>query len=262
MVDYPAASAEQAARQVAADDRKVLNGIYWRLRTGSPWDNIPERYGPATTCANRFGAGPRSASGTASSRPCRPPMTATCNDRLVLRSGASAWRQRQKGVRHATPATARDHARAQCMGRSRGGLTTKIDALVDTMGLPIALTLSEGQAHDGRSAASMLGALGPGQSSSPIAPTTATRPPRHHRARSLGQHQAARPPRRQAAFSPFLYRYRNRVERFFNKLKHFRAVATRYEKHASNYLALIKLAATHIWLSCTVGDLSCGSLAQ
>jgi transposase len=37
-----------------ADDRKVLNGVYWRLRTGSPWADIPERYGPATTCYNRF----------------------------------------------------------------------------------------------------------------------------------------------------------------------------------------------------------------
>ena len=36
------------------DDRRVLNGIYWRLRTGSPWADIPERYGPATTCYNRF----------------------------------------------------------------------------------------------------------------------------------------------------------------------------------------------------------------
>ena len=50
------------------------------------------------------------------------------------------------------------------------------------------------------------------------------------------------------AFSRFLYRYRNRVERFFNKLKHFRAIATRYEKHDANYLALIKLAATRIWM--------------
>ena len=37
-----------------ADDRKVLNGIYWRLRSGSTWDEIPERYGPYTTCYNRF----------------------------------------------------------------------------------------------------------------------------------------------------------------------------------------------------------------
>jgi transposase len=37
-----------------ADDRTVLNGIYWRLRTGSPWADVPERYGPSTTCYNRF----------------------------------------------------------------------------------------------------------------------------------------------------------------------------------------------------------------
>ena len=50
------------------------------------------------------------------------------------------------------------------------------------------------------------------------------------------------------AFSPFLYRYRNLVERFFSKLKHFRAVATRFEKQAANYLALVKLAASRIWM--------------
>jgi transposase len=43
------------------------------------------------------------------------------------------------------------------MGRSRGGLTTKIHALVDASGLPIALKLTEGQAHDGRAACDMLG---------------------------------------------------------------------------------------------------------
>jgi transposase len=36
------------------DDRKVLNGILWRFRTGSPWADVPERYGPSTTCYNRF----------------------------------------------------------------------------------------------------------------------------------------------------------------------------------------------------------------
>ena len=49
------------------------------------------------------------------------------------------------------------------MGRSRGGLTTKIHALVDANGLPITLKLTEGQAHDGRSAADMLTGIGPGQ---------------------------------------------------------------------------------------------------
>src|SRR5438105_4837565 len=41
---------------------------------------------------------------------------------------------------------------------------------------------------------------------------------------------------------------RNRIERFFNRIKHFRRLATRYEKHAANFLAMIKLAATHLWL--------------
>ena len=36
------------------DDRRVINGILWRFRTGSPWRDIPERYGPYTTCYNRF----------------------------------------------------------------------------------------------------------------------------------------------------------------------------------------------------------------
>jgi transposase len=49
------------------------------------------------------------------------------------------------------------------MGRSRGGLTTKIHALVDSNGLPVVLKLTEGQAHDGKSAADMLGGLGVGQ---------------------------------------------------------------------------------------------------
>jgi hypothetical protein len=50
------------------------------------------------------------------------------------------------------------------------------------------------------------------------------------------------------AFSAFLYRQRNAVERFFNKLKHFRAVATRYDKRDDNFLASIQLASIRIWL--------------
>ncbi len=135
------------------------------------------------------------------------------------------------------------------MGRSRGGLTTKIHAVVDAEGRPITLALTPGQAHDGRSAAGLLETIGDGD---------ILLGDRAYDADWLRADVAARggwanikpmPTRKRVpSFSGFLYRYRNLAERFFNKIKHFRAVATRYEKRAENFLALVKLAATQIWL--------------
>ena len=135
------------------------------------------------------------------------------------------------------------------MGRSRGGLTTKIHALVDASGLPIALKLTEGQAHDGRSAADMLDGLSNGQillgdrayDSDDLRRTLAARG-------AWANVKPMKGRKRVLAFSPFLYRERNLVERFFNKLKHFRAVATRYDKRDDNFLAGIKLASARIWM--------------
>jgi transposase len=135
------------------------------------------------------------------------------------------------------------------MGRSRGGLTTKIHALVDANGLPILLKLTAGQAHDGASARDMLGALGKDQTL--LADRAYDSDALRADLAARGAWANVRPmPNRVniPAFSSFLYRYRNLVERFFNKLKHFRAIATRYEKHAENYLALVKLASARIWL--------------
>jgi transposase len=135
------------------------------------------------------------------------------------------------------------------MGRSRGGLTTKIHALVDANGLPILLKLTAGQAHDGRSAVDMLETLGQGQ----ILLADRGYDSDALRARLTGQgawgNIKPMPGRfKVPSFSRYLYRFRNLVERFFNKLKHFRAVATRFEKLDANYLALVKLAAARIWM--------------
>ena len=135
------------------------------------------------------------------------------------------------------------------MGRSRGGLTTKIHALVDANGLPVALKLSQGQAHDGKSAHDMLTRLGPGQIL--LADRAYDSDALRQNVASLGAWANIKPMPgrvRIPAFSAFLYRYRNLVERFFGKLKHFRAIATRFEKHDANYLALIKLASVRIWM--------------
>jgi len=135
------------------------------------------------------------------------------------------------------------------MGRSRGGLTTKIHAVVDANGNPFRLKLTEGQAHDGRSADDMLDSVGKGQTlladraydSDALRDTLAER----------GAKANIKPmPNRVniPKFNKKLYRKRNLVERFFNKLKHFRAIATRFEKHDANYMALVKLASARIWM--------------
>ena len=52
----------------------------------------------------------------------------------------------------------------------------------------------------------------------------------------------------QRAVDPALYRKRNLIERFFNKIKHFRKVATRYEKSAQNYIAVVLIASSRLWM--------------
>ena len=135
------------------------------------------------------------------------------------------------------------------MGRSRGGLTTKIHALVDAVGRPIRLKLTEGQAHDGSSASDMFDTveagtilLGDRAYDSDELRDTLT-------ARGAWANIRPMPNRiRHPPFSSWVYRRRNAVERFFNKLKHFRAVATRYDKRDDNYLASVQLASLRIWL--------------
>jgi transposase len=135
------------------------------------------------------------------------------------------------------------------MGRSRGGLTTKIHALVDAEGRPIRIALTPGQAHDNTAAEELLAALRPGTT------LLADKAYDSNAVREQAQGQgvwANIPPKSNRkgsfVFSAFLYRYRNLVERFFNKLKQFRGIATRYDKNPENFLAAIKLASVRVWL--------------
>ena len=135
------------------------------------------------------------------------------------------------------------------MGRSRGGLTTKIHAVVDKQGRPIKLKLTAGQDADITSAPEMIadlpeGALllaDKGYDSNALREMVANRnawaniPPKSNRKDPI-------------CFSKHLYRARSRVERFFNKIKQYRRIATRYDKTAESFLAALKLVAVRIWL--------------
>jgi transposase len=135
------------------------------------------------------------------------------------------------------------------MGRSRGGLTTKIHAVVDAEGRPTRIALTPGQVHDGTAAEELLTNVKPG------ATLLADKAYDSNAIRDQAQEQdvwANIPPKSKRkgsfVFSAVLYRYRNLVERFFNKLKQFRGIATRYDKNPDNFLAAIKPVSARIWL--------------
>lgn len=161
------------------------------------------------------------------------------------------------------------HPTDEALGRGRGGVTTKIHLSSDGKGRPLSILLTAGQRHDSTQLAPVLDAIRvprPGGRGRPrkrpdrvigdkgysypacrrelrqrgIAATIPER--RDQRAR-----RAARPGR-PLAFDAAVYKRRNVVERCMNRLKQWRAVATRYDKRAVNYRAMVVIAALMLWL--------------
>jgi transposase len=118
------------------DDRRILNGIFWVLRSGAPWRDLPDGYGAPTTCYNRF------------VRWRRAGIWDRIMDALALAHNAAVQMIDTSIVRVHQHGACIANNRNQHMGRSRGGLTSKIHVVVDGNGLPVQLGLTAGQAHD------------------------------------------------------------------------------------------------------------------
>jgi transposase len=161
-----------------------------------------------------------------------------------------------------------DHA----IGRSRGGLTTKVHALTDGAGRLLVVLLTAGNINDTTVFAPLLAALrvarrGPGRPRTRPDYLVADKGYSSKanrallRARGIGHtipektDQAANRQRKGSAggrppgFNAKQYARRNGIERGFCQLKHWRGLATRYDKHARNYAGAITLAALLTWLS-------------
>ena len=154
-----------------------------------------------------------------------------------------------------------DHA----LGRSRGGLSTKIHALADLTCTPVMAALTGGQAGDNPMLATLVKALAEGgyeQDFRLLAdkayshPSTRTflrgRKIKHtipEKSDQIARRKAkgskgGRPP----GFDSEIYKQRNTIERSFSRVKQWRGLATRYDKLAANFLAMIQLASMRLWL--------------
>jgi len=138
----------------------------------------------------------------------------------------------------------------QAIGRSRGGLSTKIHALVDALGNPIGFCLTGGEQHDLVGADHLLPTM---EADTLIGDKAFDADERVLEPLAAAGKSAVIPPRSNRAspreYDRALYAARHLIENFFAKIKQFRAIATRYEKTARNFLAAVHLVASVVWLN-------------
>ncbi|MFI1770014.1 IS5 family transposase [Streptomyces sp. NPDC020800] len=260
------------------DHRQVVNGVLWRLRTGAPWGDLPERYGPWQTVYRRFaqwedGTWARLLQEVQVRDDAVGDRGVDGLGRLHGRPSASACRRRpQKGAEAGDesedPAAV---ARREALGRSRGGLTAKVHLAVDGRGLPLSIVLSAGNTADCTMFPAVLDAIriprtGAGRPRTKPDRVVADKAYSSRRIRHLLRRRSIKatiPERRDQianrvrragtggrppAFDKTAYRGRNVVERCFARLKQFRAVATRFDKLAARYRAGVVITALALWL--------------
>ncbi len=241
------------------DHRQIVNGLLWLLRTGAPWRDLPERYGPWQTVATRFYRWRR----------------ASIWDRLLaeLQAEADAAGNLDWSLHHVDGTMIRAHQHAagaqkrgstmrypdEALGRSQGGFSTKIHIRAEGDGKPMVLLITAGQRHEQTMFEPLMehGAIKrTGRGRPRVRPDrvagdkgySSRKIRRYLRRRGIGVVIARQKRERRVRFDKAAYRKRNVVERLVNRLKQFRRIATRYEKRAVNYLAMLTVAAITLWL--------------
>jgi transposase len=220
-----------------AENRRFLEAVLWIARTGAPWRDLDHQFGCWNSVFRRFrrwsikGVFEKIFSAVAD----EPDLEYACIDGTIIRVH-----------QHGTGAKGGTHM--QAIGRSRGGLSTKILALVDALGNLVRFVLLPGQRHDSIGVESLIEDIkfdalladkafdsDPLRTALDRRAAQAVIPPKANRATSIVCDYA-------------MYSWRHLVENFFCHLKNFRRIATRYDKTDTSYSAMINLAAISIAL--------------
>lgn len=218
--------------------RLMVEAMLYRLRVGCPWRDLPAEFGCWNSIFQKFNrwSSKNKLVKIFKSLVQDPDLEWTFIDASIVRAH-----------QHSAGAASKEN---QAIGKSVGGNTTKIHMAVDAYGFPIEFDLTGGEVHDCKAAPELIEKL-------PAADyTIADKGYDSKQVRELIRKKASTPviPRKKnsktgnADIDWSLYKYRHLVENVFARLKHFRAIATRYDKLKRNYASMLAIACSYLWL--------------
>jgi len=218
--------------------RKKVEGILYRMRAGCPWRDLPRKFGRWNSVFQQFN---RWSSDNKLMKIFRllvvdPDLEWEFVDGSIV-----------KAHQHSAGAAGNED---QAIGKSVAGNTTKIHMAVDAFGLPIDFILTGGEVHDSKAAPEFIANLPPADF------TIADKGYDSEEIREVIRKKSSTPiiPRKSnsktgnADIDWDLYKHRHLIENVFARLKHFRAIATRFDKLKRNYASMLALACGYLWL--------------
>ncbi|NLW79673.1 MAG: IS5 family transposase [Ruminococcaceae bacterium] len=219
---------------VAEDNRLFLNGVFWEMRTGAPWRDLPPEYGKWNTVYQRF-------------RRWRDKGIWEKILEILIDEPDFEWLMIDASHVKVHPHAAGARGGNQDMERTKGGFNTKIHLAVDANGMPVRILVTAGTVADCKQAVALIDGFTAeylladrGYDTNEII----------EKAITAGM-QVVIPPKRnrkeQREYDKYLYKIRHIVENTFLHLKRWRGITTRYAKTTASFVAAIQIRCIALW---------------